>query len=71
MSLYYGDNTDVEAIVSVDIAGAWEFNILLVLKDKTTGKLHYGFDSGCSYITHREAVEKIILSVRRRLARSK
>jgi hypothetical protein len=103
MSLYYGDSANVETVGSVDVGEQWEFNILLVLKDKSTGKLYYGTDAGCSCpvpfegyesaadlqeITNanafaqfarnwvsghsysdREAVESIIRSVRRRMAR--
>lgn len=49
MTLYYSpEDYGAELIGAIDVAGAWEYAIFLVLKDKSTGKLYYGQESGCS-----------------------
>jgi hypothetical protein len=49
MTLYSAPkNFNAEIIGSVDTAGVYEYRILLVMKDKTTGKLYYEVEFGCS-----------------------
>lgn len=37
-----------EIVASVDIADSWEFDIALVIRELSTGKLYFASDSGCS-----------------------
>lgn len=46
-NFYYG-HKDYDSVGSVDIAGDYEFDILLVVKRKSDNTLFYIKDSGCS-----------------------
>lgn len=48
-NVYYNtENCGLEIFAEISADLSYEFDILLVLKDKQTGKLYFAQDSGCS-----------------------
>lgn len=48
-NIYYNPEAfNLEIMGDVDVAGSYEFDILVVFKDIETNKLYYDTDSGCS-----------------------
>lgn len=45
---YYSGDSDWEVLGEVDVAGSYEFDILLVLRNKNDGRIVWSCDSGCS-----------------------
>jgi len=45
---YHPEKLGFEIIADVDIAEMYSFNMLVVWREKATGKLYYALDSGCS-----------------------
>lgn len=48
-NIYYNPEAfGLQIIGDVDVAGSYEFDILVVFKDSRTNKIYYATDSGCS-----------------------
>jgi hypothetical protein len=45
---YHPESCGLEMVGTAEREPDWDFSILLVVKDKKTGKLFAGYDSGCS-----------------------
>lgn len=51
---YYSTECGLEEIMSKDIARSYEFNLCILWRHTASGRLFYGFDSGCSCPTPYE-----------------